>query len=90
MGIVIFSLFAPSVIPLLDCENDAIVLIDFTEEESKKENKKELEEKDVFFQDLNPNKDESGNDIAASNFYYLLKSSDFKHNIVLPPPERKC
>lgn len=90
---VIFSLFAPSVLHLIVEESELITVIDTTEEENKKENKKEnnkeLEEKDVFMQDLE-NFESIYNGIQfakASN--YLDGSCQHHSEIFLPPPEQR-
>jgi len=47
--LVTLAIVAPSVATLLDLDKDTAILIDFNEEENKKEEKKELDEKDTFF-----------------------------------------
>ena len=91
---VIFSLFAPSVMPLLETAHTDIVVIDLTEEESKKEskkeNKKELEEKEVYIEDLY----DFENSLLALQLreasFYKDGSSQFHEEINLPPPEHSC
>lgn len=43
------AIVAPSVITLIKLDKDTALFIDFNEEENKKEEKKEISEKDVFF-----------------------------------------
>ena len=43
------AIIAPSIITLMKFDNDTALYIDFNEEENKKEEKKEINEKDVFF-----------------------------------------
>lgn len=43
------AIVAPSVITLIKLDNNTALFIDFNEEENKKEGKKEISEKDVFF-----------------------------------------
>ena len=87
MVMVIFSLFAPSVLPLLPMDTDGVVAIEIIEEENKQESKKELEEKDVFFESELVSSDfyQEFDDALAS--YYKLNSSDHAMEIPIPPPE---
>jgi hypothetical protein len=93
MLLVIFSLFAPSVLPLIEDSNIEIALIDFNEEENKKDNKKEnkteMDEKDVFFENIVQfNNRHVGHRLQADS-HYLNSSSEFHDKIHLPPPERR-
>jgi hypothetical protein len=93
MILVIFSLFAPSVIPFVENDCADIVMIDLNEEdnqkENKKENKSEIDEKDVFFKDLvHFNNLIMGLGLRTEN-HYLNGSSQFHQKIHLPPPEHR-
>jgi hypothetical protein len=91
MALVIFSLFAPAVIPLVVDDISQIAIIEINEEENK-ENKKqqnnsELEEKQVFFEDLENHENKLlGIQIARAS-HYLDGSNQYHPEIILPPPE---
>ena len=87
MVLVIFSLFTPSVVPLLQWDNDFAVVVEILEEEPKKETKKELEQKDVFFESLAVTSNFHIAEQMAIASYYRLNTSDFSKEIPLPPPE---
>ena len=86
----IFSILAPSVITLADRDCAIAALVDTNDEEKKqeKESEKKFSEKDLFF----------GKIETSSNYFlqgknsvqkgYILKPSDFKAEILLPPPEQ--
>ncbi|MDC8004836.1 hypothetical protein POV27_12300 [Aureisphaera galaxeae] len=86
--LVVFSLLVPSVAPFLKCDNELIISLDISDEESKKEHKKELD-KDVFFQDLieNPNLEEIISQKLFDN--YGKSFTEVHQEIFLPPPEHK-
>ena len=82
-----FAILAPSIITLVGANYDKILVMDFTEEENKKEEKKEISEKDFFFyrdfiSPLSNYKEKS----TVSNIYF---EGDYSHSIdiLLPPPE---
>ncbi len=88
---VIFSLFAPSVIPFIERNHMDIVVLDLIEEENKKENKKEnkteMDEKDVFFEDIVQFNDFLVGLRFQTEIHYVNSSSEFHNKIHLPPPE---
>ncbi|NNK18237.1 MAG: hypothetical protein HKP49_03730, partial [Maribacter sp.] len=47
--ILAFAILAPSIMTLVGASDDRILVMDFSEEENKKEEKKEISEKDFFF-----------------------------------------
>jgi len=71
-----------------------IVVIDLTEEESKKENKKEnkkeLEEKEVYYEELYNFESSLLALHLREASYYEDGSSQFHEEINLPPPEHSC
>ncbi|GAB5400116.1 MAG: hypothetical protein Aureis2KO_17010 [Aureisphaera sp.] len=85
--LVVVSILVPSVLPFMDCDSDILISFDISEDESKKKHKKELDEKEVFFQDLvqNSNFDEY---LSYQLFKHYLESQIEVHQeILLPPPE---
>lgn len=86
LGLWLFAIAAPSVITLIDVDKP-VVVSNLNEEEQQEQGKKSLDEKKVvdnglsnfslllFWQD------------AVSCNAYLLGTSDFRCEIVLPPPE---
>ncbi|NND62367.1 MAG: hypothetical protein HKN48_04145 [Flavobacteriaceae bacterium] len=86
--IVAFSLLAPAVVPLIKANDDTFVLIDFSEEESKKETKKEIEEKQVYFHDLGGLNSSSSTKDQTLNYAYFIVWHEGSSEIFLPPPER--
>ncbi|WP_265200550.1 hypothetical protein [Aureitalea sp. L0-47] len=88
---VIFSLLAPAIIPLVVDDISQIAIIEINEEENK-ENKKqqntsELEEKQVYFQDLQVHENTLIGILMARASHYLDGSNQFHPEIILPPPE---
>ena len=85
--ILAFAILAPSIITLVGASGDKILVMDFTEEENKKEEKKEIPEKDFFFYrdfiSLSSNYKEKS---TVSNIFL---EGDYSHSIdiFLPPPE---
>lgn len=90
MGLVICSLFAPSILPILSADKDKVVAIDMNEEENKKETQKELDEKDIFFDvELHP----VNSKVYLSSVlvtFYAEGESEHSNEILLPPPEYSC
>ncbi|RDY59673.1 hypothetical protein [Flagellimonas nanhaiensis] len=86
----IFSILAPSIITLVDRDCAIVALVDKNDEEKKqdKESEKKFSEKDLFL----------GKIETSSNYFlqgkksvqkgYILKHSDYKAEILLPPPEQ--
>ncbi|MEL6810722.1 MAG: hypothetical protein AAFP76_05260 [Bacteroidota bacterium] len=85
--LVVLSLFVPAVIPFIEVNEDAIVLLDITEEEQKKESKKELEEKVVYFQDLLNTFGSIDASEKKNSFHYSESLLEIHSEIHLPPPE---
>ncbi|PWL40037.1 hypothetical protein DKG77_04205 [Flagellimonas aquimarina] len=86
----IFSILAPSIAPLLDKDHDLAVLIDANEEEKskEKESEKKFDEKNLFL-----NYFASSNSVFFQNCLqgwdkYIFSNSDFKADILLPPPRK--
>ena len=90
MVLVIFSLFAPSIVPLLQWDNDIVVATEIMEEESKKETKKEIEENDVFFESLSGFSNFGINPEEVRTSYQMVNASDYAAEILIPPPEQGC
>ncbi len=84
----IFSILAPSLAPLIDEEFDIAVLVDSGEDEKnkEKESEKKFDEKNLFLDDSS-----SSNSLYLLNqdqgfSRYVFSNSDFKAEILLPPP----
>jgi len=90
MVMVIFSLFAPSIVPLLQWDNDMVAATEIIEEESKKETKKEIEENDVFCESLSGFSDFGFNLEEVGISYQMVDASDYAAEILIPPPEQGC
>lgn len=91
LTLVISSLFAPAIIPLVVDDISQIAIIEINEEENK-ENKKqqnnsELEEKKVYFEDLDTQENILLGIQMARASHYLDGSNQFHPEIFLPPPE---
>ena len=85
--IMAFAILAPSIITLVGANSDKILVMDFTEEENKKEEKKEISEKDFFFyRDFISPSSNYQEKFTVSNFCF---EGDYSHSIdiFLPPPE---
>ncbi|MGW9684388.1 hypothetical protein [Flagellimonas sp. 2504JD1-5] len=87
--VLIFSILAPSFIPLLDKDCEVVAIADPGEEENnqEKESEKKIDEKDLFVTYLSPSHHfgEQGSKLEVLG--YLFANSDFKEDILLPPPE---
>lgn len=85
--ILAFAILAPSIITLVGASGDKILVMDFTEEENKKEEKKEISEKDFFFYrdfiSLSSNYKEKSTVSSA----YFKGDYSYSIDIFLPPPE---
>ncbi len=86
----IFSILAPSIIPLLDKECAVAVLLDTNNDEEKKEkeSEKKFGEKDLFAGPFDMNNGFFFQLTEIENTEYLLFNTDYKAEIVLPPPEK--
>ncbi|WP_394748276.1 hypothetical protein [Spongiimicrobium salis] len=85
--LLITAIMAPSVVTILDLDCKSWSVIDLNDDENKQENKKELNEKDVFFYIL-----ESGISAfpplkTSSNPFYIEKGYSHVRDIFLPPPK---
>jgi len=85
--ILAFAILAPSIITLVGASSDKILVMDFTEEENKKEEKKEISDKDFFFHSnfVSPTLNYKET-LTVSNACF---EGDYSHSmdIFLPPPE---
>ncbi len=80
------SVLAPAIVELFPSEEESLTIIDF-EEEDQKENKKESETKNLFFENTLITSNVACK-LSTSNLY----SSDFKiisfpTDVISPPPE---
>lgn len=82
----LFAIAAPSVITLLDVDKP-VVIITLNEEEHQEQGKKSVDEKKVARNDLSNFSLLSQWQDSVSYDAYLLGFSDFKSEIILPPPE---
>ncbi len=78
----------PSVLMLVsNMIQEQKIVVDFGEEESKKENKKELDEKNTFFETLEIEGYTIIKNSKKGNYLYLVKKYMLAQEIVSPPPE---
>ena len=86
----IFSILAPSVITLVDRDCAIAALVDNSEEEKKpeKESEKKFSEKDLFLGQIETSGNYSVQGKNSVQKGYILKHSDYKAEILLPPPEQ--
>lgn len=84
---VVFSLLAPSVLPFVNSSEETLMLIDFSEDEQKKEQKKDLEEKEVYFESTNVGDNFDSNESGKMLFGYKETQVEVLTEILLPPPE---
>lgn len=86
----IFSILAPSLIPLLDNDYDIVVLIDNNEEEKskEKESEKKFDEKNLFLNSFASSDSMFFQNLNQGCNRYLFSNSDFKADILLPPPRK--
>jgi len=86
----IFSILAPSLIPLLDNDYDIIVLMDNNEEEKskEKESEKKFDEKNLFLSSFTSSDSMFFQNPNQGCNRYLFSNSDFKVEILLPPPRK--
>lgn len=81
------AILAPAVITLIDIDEKRALVIDFNEEENKKEESKEVSEKDFFYSlKFMPFSEKNVVKSKVSRFYF---EGDYHHSmdIFLPPPE---
>lgn len=84
---ILASLLAPVVLPYMDSCQDGMEKIELSEKEGKKEHKKELEEKKLFFEQLVAHPSQFTDMQALADSRVLLSYQQIHHEIVLPPPE---
>jgi|GEM_PF-1835606 len=91
--LVIFSLFAPAVIPFIEDDRVDLIVLNPIEEENKQDNKlknlKDLEEKQVFFERFNGMESEFLSLQQNLDRHYLDDFSEFHIQINNPPPEHR-
>jgi len=87
MFMILFALLAPVVLPYMENCQDGIEQIELTDKEGKKEHKKELEEKKLFFEQLVAHPSEFTDMQALVDSRVMLSYQQIHHEIVLPPPE---
>ncbi|MBX2826581.1 MAG: hypothetical protein KTR22_00355 [Flavobacteriaceae bacterium] len=85
--LVVLSLLVPSVAPFLECDSELIISMEISDDESKKEHKKELDEKEVFFQELTNNDSFDDHPTVKLFGHYLESHFQVDQEIFLPPPE---
>ena len=82
------AILAPAVITLMELEPNSSLVMDFNEEENQKEEKKEINEKDIFFHTwlvyVNPFYDPSSHYTST----YLDPFYSNTVEVFLPPPEQ--
>ena len=83
---ILFALLAPVVLPYLEC-HEGMEQIELTDQEGKKEHKKELEEKKLFFEQLIAEPSQFSQMQALADSRVMLSYQQIHHEIVLPPPE---
>ncbi|MEO9512259.1 MAG: hypothetical protein ABJN84_06155 [Flavobacteriaceae bacterium] len=85
----IFSILAPSIAPLLDKDYDTFVFLDSNEEEknNEKESEKNFDEKNLFLNYVLVTKRFFVQNKTLENVGYLFFNSDSKAEIFLPPPK---
>ena len=82
-----FVILSPTIVSLLDDNDNSIITIEITEEDNKKEEKKGFDEKDIFFysiDDLNTSGIQERNTISHT---YTMKYYNSTIAIFLPPPK---
>lgn len=86
----IFSILAPSIAPLVDKECAIAILMDPNDEEKSKdkEAEKKLGEKDLFLSLFSVDGNFFLQLSKAENTEYLFLDSDFMAEILLPPPQK--
>lgn len=84
------NIVAPSVISLVDFDNNLELVIDHTEDDNQKENKegeKESSDKDTFYHAWNNSLSSSLSNKCNGINFYLEGYYKPTLNIILPPPE---
>lgn len=84
------SLWMPCVVCLVEHDADTLAFFDFSEEESKMEHKKEMDEKETFFlQFADGFKPVSSKKQRLFDDYFEYPK-EVDREIFLPPPERRA
>lgn len=86
LGLWLFAIAAPSVITLIDVDKP-VVVTNLNEEEQQEQGKKSIDEKKVVDTDSYCFSLLSYWQDAVSCNGYLMGTSDFRSEIILPPPE---
>jgi len=86
LGLWLFAIAAPSVITLIDVDKP-VVVSNLNEEENKEQGKKSVDEKKVVNNGLSDFSLLSQWKESVIYNPYLLRNSDHRAEIVLPPPE---
>jgi len=87
LGLWLFAITAPSVTTLIDVD-ESVMVTNLTEEEHQEQGKKGADEKKVVNSGLSDLSLLSLRQQSALFNPYLLRNSDHKAEIILPPPER--
>jgi len=85
--IVIVSLLGPSILPLFEGSDDAVVMADFLEEETQKETEKDNNDKEVYYHDyLNFQQVKTTSDSFKfhEQDFFITKAI---FDIIIPPPK---
>ena len=82
------SIVTPSVISFWNDHYDIEISTDLGEDDTQKESKKELEEKDTFFESFVTPQLAAMEQIKCYNSSYSLQESSFTVDIHLPPPKK--
>jgi len=85
-AILTLSVLTPLVVELFPIEEDISMLSDF-EEEDQKEEKKELEIKDLFFTEKNNEDKDDEISITLISEVYKLKIVSLPLEVISPPPD---
>lgn len=85
--LLITAILAPSVVTLIDIDCKSLSLMELSDDESKKENKKEFSEKNVFFHILENGISPLLSLKTSTNPFYLEKRYTHIQDIFLPPPK---
>ncbi len=82
------SILTPSILSVLDKSCDIVLLTDSNEEEqqSEKEAEKKFDEKDLFLNNIGLIDSYMTQSQSHPHSEYVLRSSDFIVDILLPPP----
>ncbi|MEO0525599.1 MAG: hypothetical protein AAFZ89_00140 [Bacteroidota bacterium] len=85
--LLIVSVLAPSVVTLFDTKTKTMMVVDFNDEENKKEGKKEVNEKDFLFYAAFEATHFQDPQKESFTSFFLRKYSCTITEILVPPPE---